>query len=128
MIYFTQLPKHTYPIITTSTSHIIGKLRLNQQILFALSKITNNWLVEEELLPFYFIFKSLLFFICRTKQNSKEVIWLRTFYLVITTWCTLKWYGTPMFVKQPTSINKIFAPKLFVKVFCPAYWLIPLSQ
>ena len=48
MIYFTQPLKHKYPIITTSNSHIIGKFTLNQQILFALSKITNNCLGEDE--------------------------------------------------------------------------------
>ena len=39
----------------------------------------------------------------------------------------LKWYGS--YLRQPSlSNNNRLAPKTTVKVFCTAYWLIPLSQ
>ena len=97
-----------------------------------MSKITNNWLEEEGTMsyrPFYFIFKNVLFFIYCTEQNTKEIISLRRCYLLIKTWRSiLKWCRITMFLKQLSSSNNRLAPKTSVKVFCPAFWLIPLPQ
>ena len=63
---------------TPPSLHITRKFRSHQKILFTLSKITNNWLVEEGTMGcifFYFIFKNVLFFInCTEQKKTKEII------------------------------------------------------
>ena len=78
---------------------------------------------------FYLTFKDVIFFIYFTEQNSKEIIWLKRCYLLLKTRRSiLKWYGSTIFLKQLNSSNDRLTPKTSVNVFCPAYWLIPLSQ
>ena len=75
-------------------------MEVPSKILFALSKITNECLGEEGTMgchPFCFIFKNVLFFIYYTEQNTKEIIWLRTCYLLTKTRRnTFQWYGSTM--------------------------------
>ena len=57
-------------------THIIENLRSHQKISFALIKITNTWLGEEETMDyrfFHFIF-NIRFSIFCTKQNTKEIM------------------------------------------------------
>ena len=114
-----------HSIITISTSHIIGKFRSHQKILFTLSKITSNWLGEEGTMgccPNYFIFKNVFFFIYCTEQNTKEIISVRRCNLLIKTRRNiLKWYGSTMFLKQLNSSNNRLTLKTSVNVFFPAY-------
>ena len=54
-------------IMTVPTPYIIRKFIHHQNILFALSKITNNWLVPSP-------FNNVLFLIYCTEHNTEEIM------------------------------------------------------
>ena len=79
--------------------------------------------------PLCFMFKNALSFIYCTVQNTKEIIWLKRCYLLIKTRRSiLKWYGSTTYLRQLSSSNNSLAPKISVKVFSTAYWLMTLSK
>ena len=71
--------------------------------------------------------KNVLFFIYSIEQNTKEIIWLRCYYLIKHEEAFLNGMAVQPISGNLAEVITDSPPITSVKVFGTAYWLIPLS-